>query len=306
MPSVTAHLRLLADETRLRILHLLASDPLTVAELQDLLDLSQSSVSGHLGKLKRSGFLHDHAEGSSHRYRIREDLDRACARCWASVASLTGEDPVIIADRQRLADLRERRGQSWVERVAGSLHREYAPGRTWEALLHGFATCLDLGCCVDVGAGDGALIELLAPRCRELICVDPSASMQAAARERIAGCALPPVRFARAPGEDLPLADGHADTVLFVQSLQYMHEPARALQEAVRILRPGGRLVVLTLQAHDFAEAECYGHRHRGFTAAELRAWLADLDAVEVHRLPPESRPPRFVPLVLAGRAGTP
>ncbi|MDA3963316.1 MAG: metalloregulator ArsR/SmtB family transcription factor [Planctomycetota bacterium] len=301
MPSITNHLRLLADETRLRILHLLTAEPLTVAELQDLLDLSQSSVSGHLGKLKRSGFLHDHAEGSSHRYRIRDDLDADCSRSWRSVEELTQQDPVITADRQRLETLRAQRGRSWVERVAGSLHREYAPGRTWDVLLHGFACCLELGRCVDVGAGDGALIELLAPRCQELICVDPTAAMLDAARDRISGRGLNHVRFEQASGEQLPLEDASVDTVLFVQSLQYIPEPARALQEAIRILRPGGRLVVMTLQAHGFSESLRYGHVHRGFAADDLRAWLTGLDPLEVHPLPPESRPPRFAPLVIAG-----
>src|SRR5688572_13930556 len=151
------HLRLLADETRLRVLHLLAEEPLTVAELQDVLELGQSSISGHLAKLKQAGLTHDVPEGSARRYRLRDDLDGVLKAAWIAVRSLSESEPQFAADRKRLASLRERRGSSWVERVAGSLHREYAPGRTWESLCHGLVRLADFGRCVDVGAGDGAM-----------------------------------------------------------------------------------------------------------------------------------------------------
>jgi len=292
------HLRLLADGTRLRILHLLADEPLTVAELQEVLDLSQSSVSGHLGKLKRSGYLHDIAEGSSHRYRVREDLGDDQAACWEAVHELTGEDPDLAADRERLARLRTSRCTSWVDRVAGALHREYAPGRSGEALMHAFLQFAEFGRCVDVGAGDGALVELLAPRAEELVCVDPNDAMVAAGEARIARLKIGNARYEQAGAEALPLADASHDSVCFVQSLQYVTGPKTALAEAARVLRPGGRLLVLTLQAHDFTESERYGHRHRGFEPRQLRRWATGMGERACYALPAEPRPPRFVPLV--------
>jgi ArsR family transcriptional regulator len=303
MPKTVDCFRLLADETRLRLLHLLAAQPLTVAELQEVLDLGQSSISSHLAKLKQAGLLHDLAEGSARRYRLREDPDPGLRAAWQALRDLSRGEPRFAADRQRLDELQARRGSSWVERVAGSLHREYAPGRTWDSLCHGLLSFADFGRCVDVGAGDGAMAALLAPRCRHLICVDPCPAMVKAGRERIASQRLDQVEVIESPGEALPLPERSADSVLFLQSLQYVADPAACLAEAARILAPHGRLLVLTLVRHDHAEAEAFGHRHRGFAPADLKRWTKALTGHQHYALPPETRSPRFQALVFtAGR----
>jgi DNA-binding transcriptional ArsR family regulator len=297
-------LRLLGDETRLRVLHLLAQEPLTVAELQEVLDLGQSSISGHLAKLKQAGLIHDLPEGSARRYRLREDLDAALRRTWTAVREVSEAEPQFADDRQRLERALAHRSQSWIERVAGSLHREYAPGRTWESLCHGLLRFARLGRCVDVGAGDGALVGLLAPQADSLTCVDPSPAMVAAGNERVKSLGLANVRYCEAEGERLPLPDASCDSVLFLQSLQYVRDPALALSEAARVLAPQGTLLITTLAAHGFAEAERYGHRHRGFTAAQLRGWTSALGGHQLVELPPEARPPRFQTVILtAGKA---
>jgi SAM-dependent methyltransferase len=300
--AIGTHLRLLADETRLRVLHLLAEEPLTVAELQEVLELGQSSISGHLAKLKQAGLTHDVPEGSARRYRLRDDLDGVLKSAWTAVHALSGGEPQFAADRKRLERLRERRGSSWVERVAGSLHREYAPGRTWESLCHGLVRLASFGRCVDVGAGDGAMAELIAPQATRLTCVDPSPAMLAAGRERVAALKLSGVEFVEGTGERVPLADGSADSALFLQSLQYMTEPGQALAEAVRVLAPGGRLLVVTLARHDFAEAEAFGHRHRGFGADQLKRWTRGLAEHHLDVLPPEPRSPHFQTLILTAQ----
>jgi ArsR family transcriptional regulator len=301
MPALAARLRLFTDATRLRILHLLAAEPLTVAELQEILDLGQSSTSGHLAKLGHAGLIHAVAEGSARRYRWREDLTPALRQAWGAVRALSADEAIVASDRRALEQVTAARGAAWVDRVAGSLHREYAPGRTWDALGQGLAALLDLGRCVDIGAGDGALAALLAPRCRTLTCVDPSPAMVAAGTARTAG--LGNVAWRAATGEHLPLPDASHDTALFLQSLQYIADPASALAETRRILAPGGRLLVLTLAAHTHAEAERYGHRHCGFAQAKLKTWCRGLDAITITALPPETRPPHFQSLLLTARA---
>jgi ArsR family transcriptional regulator len=298
MPAIADHLRLLADDTRLRVLHLLEREALTVAELQEVLDLGQSSISGHLAKLKGAGLIHDLAEGSARRYRLRDDCDATLRTAWQATRELSKGEPQFASDRKRLEECRAGRGSSWVERVAGSLHREYAPGRTWDSLCHGLLHFADFGRCVDIGAGDGAMVELLAPRAASLTCVDPSPAMVKAGRERVQALKLDRVAYVHAPGESLPLGDRCADAVLFVQSLQYVDDPAKALGEAVRILAPGGRLLVVTLASHDFAEAEAFGHRHRGFAAADLKRWTRGLEQQLTYGLPPETRAPRFQTLI--------
>ncbi|TVR15630.1 MAG: methyltransferase domain-containing protein [Planctomycetota bacterium] len=302
MEHITDHLRLLGDENRLRILHALAQEPLTVAELQEVLNLSQSSVSSHLGKLKRSGYLHDLAEGSAHRYRLRDDLATEAAACWQAVRPLSLEHAAVREDRLRLEALRSQRGSSWVERVAGHLHREYAPGRTWEALGHSFLAALDLGDCVDIGAGDGAMIELLLGSCTSLTCVDPSPAMVSAGNQRIQEHGWAGASYCTALAEDLPLKSKHYDSVLFLQSLQYMQNPQKALKQALRILKPGGLLLCLTLEAHRFSDSDRYGHRHQGFTCQQLRSWTSGCQFQRCFALAAENRPPRFTPLLLTAR----
>jgi SAM-dependent methyltransferase len=296
-------LRLLADDTRLRILHLLEAEPLTVAELQDVLELGQSSISGHLAKLKTVGLIHDVAEGSARRYRPRSDLDAALKATWEAVHGLSQSDPRLTTDRARARVILARRGEDWVVSVAGSLHREYAPGRTWDSLCRGLLSFARFGRCIDVGAGDGSLIELLAPRATRLECIDPTPAMIHAGQQRTAALGFKQVHWHAAPAEALPFADGVADSVLFLQSLQYVDRPEKALAEAVRVLAPGGQLLVLTLLRHDHDEAQRYGHRHRGFTAAELTRWCGGL-TTHVETLPAELRPPRFQPLLLSASKG--
>ncbi|MFW5828782.1 MAG: ArsR/SmtB family transcription factor, partial [Planctomycetota bacterium] len=168
MLRIAPGLKILADETRIRILHLLALEPLTVAELQELLKLRQSSVSSHLAKLKSAGLIYARAEGASHRYRLREDAPETVAACWQAVREMSRDDPDVKADAEQLQEQRTRRGASWVDQVAGSLHRSYAPGRNWETLGHGLLPFVRLGRCVDMGAGDGAMMDVFAPIAEQL------------------------------------------------------------------------------------------------------------------------------------------
>lgn len=300
MPACAGSLRLLADETRLRILHLLEREPLTVAELTEILDLGQSSISGHLAKLKQARLAHDVAEGSAHRYRLRDDAPAEIRAVWTAARQLSAQDPAIAADAAALERHRAASGRDWVSRVAGLLHREYAPGRTWDGLAHAFAAAGRFGRCCDIGAGDGALAALLAASSDELVCIDPSPAMIAAGRARCAEAGLANVRWVEAGGEDLPLPEASQDTVLLLQSLQYVERPAAVLGECGRVLAPRGRLLVLTLAEHDHAESARYGHRHRGFREADLRAWVRPWCArPRLIRLPPESRAPRFQALVM-------
>jgi ArsR family transcriptional regulator len=139
----------------------------------------------------------------------------------------------------------------------------------------GLSPLLDLGDCVDMGAGDGALLDLIAPSSRSMVCIDDHQGMVEAGNKRLAGSAYEHVRFVQGDMHDPPLGDESADTVLFLQSLQYAAEPERALVAAARLLRPAGRCVVLTLGRHaDQRLATDYGHRHLGFESEALSGWF--------------------------------
>jgi ArsR family transcriptional regulator len=184
-----------------------------------------------------------------------------------------GDDPTLEGDRQQLAELEaERRGDAAA--AGDDLERDYSPGRTWCSLAAGLSGLLSLGDVLDVGAGDGAAAAMLAPHCRSLTCVDVNARMLDAAKDRLAKHAH--VSVLRADVHDLPFADASFDSVLMFHTLTYTERPQRALEECARVLRPGGKLVLLCLDEHQQPEVTApYGERHQGFSRAALADVLA-------------------------------
>src|SRR5579875_1157927 len=162
----------------------------------------------------------------------------------------------------------------WPDAVAGEMERHYSPGRTWEAVARAFVGLMTLGDVLDAGAGDGAIAELLAPRARRITCLDRNARMAAAARTRLARAHN--VDVVRGDVTAIPAADAAFDQVLLLNVLTSVETPAAALAEVARVLRPGGQLVLVTLDAHTHtAVTAAYGHVHAGFRPAALRRMLA-------------------------------
>ena len=219
----------------------------------------------------------DRREGTRCYYRMPPELFDADGRAlWDLLEHELERDPLLQADRDRMEEvILARRTGAWVDKAAGSLDRRYVPGRSFESVAAGLATLLELGTCVDMGSGDGALLELLAPACHELICVDRHPRMIEVGQARAREGRLEHVRFVQGDMQEPPLGSDTADSVLFLQSLQYADQPDEALVTAHRILRPGGRCLVLTLGRHRESRLQKeYGHAHPGFTPAMLRKWL--------------------------------
>ncbi len=183
------------------------------------------------------------------------------------------------------------------------MERQYSPGRTWAAVARALTRLIRLGTVVDVASGDGVMAALLAPRAERYVCVDLSARVAEAARQRLAGLAQVEVRVGDMHA--LPLAAASVDTALLFQALPYSPEPARALAEAARVLKSGGLLIATTLTAHAHAAVvEPYGHRNLGLTPEALAAAAAaaGLAQVEVFVDGRESRPPFFETLTLSAQ----
>lgn len=280
MSAATAHdlegtvglLGLLADPTRLRLLCLLDGAELSVAELTRITELPQSRVSTHLGRLRGASLVVERRVGNATRLTLdRQQLPEAEAQLWSLVHART-DDRVLAADRERRdALVRDRdRELRWPDEVAGQMEHAYSPGRTWEATARGLVGLLRLGDVLDIGSGDGVLTTLLAPRARSITCLDRSPRVIAAAAERLRR--LPNVRLLEGDMHGLPLPDESFDQVLCFHALTYAEQPARALAEAARVLRPGGDLVLVTLRAHAHAEiAAAYSHVNHGFSVPRLR-----------------------------------
>jgi ArsR family transcriptional regulator len=296
-------LRALTDPTRVRLLCALEDQELTVAELQRILDVPQPRVSTHLQRLKEAGLALDRVDGPHRYYRLADGAMKPAARAaWSAVKGPLRNDPQLERDRQRRDAVVATRkgGESWVDRVAGSLERHYSPGRTWESLARGLALGLDLGEVADLGAGDGAIAELLAPACKSVVGIDSNERMVEAGRKRLKR--LPHVELRRGDMHATGLGDASRDIVLLSQTLQYASDPARVIREIARILRPGGRALILTLTAHGHEEVRAeYGHLHLGFKPAQLRAWLraAGLEVAHLSSAGRERRPPQFEALAV-------
>ncbi len=275
----TALLGLFADPTRVRLLALLEDQELSVAELTRITKLPQSRVSTHLGKLRDAQLVRDRRRGSSTFYAMVDGPQHATL--WGAIRSGLA-DHLVREDRERCerALAARARGETWVDAVAGQMERHYSPGRTWEATARGLLGLVRLGDVLDIGSGDGAITALLAPRAGSITCFDRSEKALSAARERLAG--FENVRYAAGDMHRLPFPDASFDHVLMFNVLTYAQQPRAAVREAVRVLCPGGDLVVLTLREHGYLElAQAYDHINPGFLPARLRAML-DAAGVEV------------------------
>jgi ArsR family transcriptional regulator len=282
---------LFGDPTRVRLVALLARHELTVAELTAVTGLAQSRVSTHLGKLREAGVLHDRRSGASTVYSLNEATMPADARRIWNLLETRADDGILRADRARCDALLRARKGGWPDALAGEMERHYSPGRTWETTARAFVGLMRLGDVLDAGAGDGTVAELVAPRARSVTCLDRSEKMLAAARTRLADHSH--VRFARGDLHAIPAADRSFDHVLLFNVLTLCKRPGRVLEEAHRVLRRGGDLTLVTLDAHAHeAVTALYGHLHPGFRPALLRRLLAHA-GFEVERCAVTSREKR-------------
>ncbi len=301
----STHLKVLADPTRVRLLALLESEELTVAELSAITRLAQPRVSTHLAKLKEAGLVRDRRSGVSAYYRFDPDVLDAAQRAVWQALSTGSDDPLLRQDAERVPAVLAARAadQNWADSVAGDMERHYSPGRTWEALARSALPLLEPGDVLDIASGDGVLAELLAPHADRYVCVDSSPRVVAAARERLRR--FRNVEVLEGDMHALPFTEPGFDLVVLMHALTYAEKPAQAVAEAARVLRPGGRLLLSSLARHGHRNVvEAYGHVNLGFTDKELRrfATRAGLELVSAETVTREKRPPHFEVISLIAR----
>ncbi|HEX2658619.1 MAG TPA: metalloregulator ArsR/SmtB family transcription factor [Polyangia bacterium] len=272
LPRTVEALSVLSDESRLRLCALLQERELCVTDLVRVTGISQPRVSTHLGRLREAGFVRDRRQGAQSFYALAVDDLPTPAKLVLEDASKSG-DATLAGDQKRLAELDAERRGGLPESVADELERYYAPGRTWQSLALGIAALLKLGDVLDVGSGNGGAAVALAPHCRSLTCIDLNTRLIEDARDRLAK--FPHVRAQVADVHQLPFQAATFDQVLMFHTLTYAEHPARALAECARVLRPGGRLVLLCLDQHQHHEVTArYGERHAGFAPRAVRGLL--------------------------------
>lgn len=295
-PAILDHLSALADTTRSRILLLLDRHELTVTELCGIVQLPQSTVSRHLKALADSGWIAARAEGTSNLYSMtRDELDPSARRLWLLVREQVGPTPAAVQDQRRLqAVLAERRtkSQEFFSSSAGQWDRlrdDMFGERFHLAALPAFAdpswTVGDLGC------GTGQSSAALAPFVAHVIAVDASAAMLQAAKKRLSG--FENVDLRRGELESLPIDDAKLDAATLMLVLHHLPEPETALAEVARVMKPGGRLLVVDMLPHDRdSYRQQMGHVWLGFSEEHLRRLLSGtgFHDVRVVALPPGAR----------------
>jgi ubiquinone/menaquinone biosynthesis C-methylase UbiE len=305
MASITKTLRVLADSNRLRILLLLKGEELSVAELQEVLTMGQSTISTHLSQLKQAELVEDRRTGKNSLYRLGTS---GAGDLWDELLERAkSEIPEAAADQdamRRVLKKRKDKMRAFFDSVAGRLGKDYVPGKSWKSLAEALLRLMPPMVVADLGAGEGSSALLLSQRAARVIAVDSSAKMIEVGRELAMRHGVKNIDFRLGDMEDIPIAGGEVDLVFFSQSLHHALHPERAVQEAHRILSPGGRIVVLDLLKHRFEEArEMYADEWLGFSEAELESMLqnAGFANIETTVVDKEPETPQFQTLLAVG-----
>ena len=308
MPSTINFLRLLADPTRLRLLLLLEQEELSVAELQQILGMGQSRISSHLAQLKRAGVVEDRRAGKNVYYGASENgQDSRRARITELTRTLARELPETARDRTSLKLVlrkRQDKAREYFDELAGKFGRRYCPGRSWQALAHALITLLPELTVADLGAGEGTLSQLLAKNARKVVAIDNSPKMVEFGSQLAKKHGFKNLEYRLGDIEEPPIANNSVDLAILSQALHHAIHPQQALGAAHRILKRGGRLVILDLLSHRFERArELYADHWLGFSEVQLHQFLEKntFREIEVSVVAREKESPHFQTVFATG-----
>ena len=307
MQSTLNSLRILSDPTRARLMHLLQSEELSVAEIQEILGMGQSRISTHLGQLKRARLVEDRRVGKNIYYSWAAAGPIKQPELRTLIELTMQEMPEADSDRSALNHVltkRKDRAREYFNKLAGKFGRSRCPGRSWQGLAHLLLTLLPPIDVADLGAGEGTLSQLLAKRARKVIAIDNSERMVEVGAQLAKDHGFTNLEYRLGDLEDPPIAENSIDLAVFSQALHHANSPQKALVAAKRLLRNGGRLVVLDLLAHSFEQArELYADLWLGFSEVELLRLLeqAEFQNAEIQIVAREPVSPFFQTVLATG-----
>ncbi len=295
--AILAALTAAGEATRLRLLALLAEAELTVTELVTILGQSQPRVSRHLKLLAEAGLVERHREGAWVFFLVTQS-GAAAGFARDIIARLAPGDPHLLADRARLAEVRQARAEQAARYFAAQaanwdeVRAMHIPEERVEAAILEAIGSRPLGAALDLGTGTGRMLELLAPLATRAVGVDQSPQMLSVARARLERAGLRNAQLRQGDIYAIPVEPDFHDVVIMHQVLHYLDDPLRAIREATRALRPGGRLIVVDFAPHDQESLrEIHAHRRLGFGAEEVAGFMiaAGLEVAMRRDLAPEA-----------------
>jgi ubiquinone/menaquinone biosynthesis C-methylase UbiE len=294
--DLNATLKATGEETRLRILCLLAEAELTVSELTDILRQSQPRISRHLKLLGEARLVERFREGSWAFFR-RAEHGPAATVVERLVGALDPADPIIARDRERLAGVRAARvkaAQDYFRRHAAEwdrIRQLHAADEAVEAEIRKLLLDRPFRSLLDLGTGTGRILELFAPEIERGLGIDLNHDMLAFARSRLDHAGIRNCSVRQGDIFDLSVPRDAFDVVIVHQVLHFLDDGGRAIREAARVLRPQGRLLVVDFAPHEmeFLREEC-AHRRLGFPPDAVKQWMeqAGLEGVVHESLAPE------------------
>ncbi len=281
MNDASACYRLLGDEARLRVLRLLSRERLNVTELTAVLGLAQSGVSRHLRLLKEAGFIEEHKSGGFTYHSLADLREQGLGSLWTVLFEQfeqAANDPAVKADDARLQEVHRLRKENFLDHTAdGRDNRQLVPGRSWAAWSRALGLLLPPLRVADLGCGDGYLAIESSRWASAVIAVDRSKTVLTRARALALRRRATNIVWKRGELERLPLETATVDVALLSQALHHAIDPAKAVSEAVRVVVPGGRVLVLELREHnEHWVKDTLGDRTLGFSNGQLRQLLAD------------------------------
>ena len=297
--ALNTALKAAGEETRLRVLALLAEAELTVSDLTDILRQSQPRISRHLKLLVEAGLVERFREGTWAFFRLAEHGGGAdVAR--ALIERLNPGDQTIARDRERLSSVRQARAtaaQAYFRAHAAEwdrIRKLHVADEAVEDAIRAALSDKPFRSLLDLGTGTGRMLEMFGPDIERGLGLDLSLDMLLLARDRLERAGLRNCSVRQGDIYDLPLANGSFDVVIVHQVLHFLDDGARAIREAARVLRPGGRLLVVDFALHEqeFLR-EQFAHRRLGFAPDTVMQWItaSGLDPVMHKSLAPEPGP---------------
>ena len=278
---------------------------MSVVEVQEILAMGQSRISSHLAQLRRSRLVEDRRVGKNILYKL---ADSEATRELAPILDAGAREIAEAAKDEKAQRLvltrRQDKAREYFNQLAGKFGRTYCPGRTWEGVARMLFALVPPMVIADLGAGEGTLSQLLAKRAKKVIAIDNSEKMVefGAALARKHG--FDNLEFRHGDIEEPPIAAGSIDLAILSQALHHASRPARAIEAAHKMLRRGGRLAILDLQAHQFEQArELYADTWLGFTESQLLGFLetAGFQEIEIGVVSRDEVNPQFQTVLATG-----
>ena len=280
MEELLAGLRAAAEATRIRILFILSHGEFNVSELTQILGQSQPRVSRHLKLMVEAGLVTRHKEGNWVLFRLREEgLGGALSR--AIVGLLPGNETDLARDLARLGDVRAARAEAAARYFSDNasqwqrLRSLHVREEDVEAAMLRLAGSAPIRLLVDLGTGTGSVLHSFASRATQAVGIDSSREMLAIARANMEKSGHRHIQVRHGDIYALPFADASADAVTIHQVLHFLDDPGRVLNEAARILQPGGHLLITDFAPHDMEQLRSeHAHRRLGIAAEHMSHWL--------------------------------